>query len=654
MIRSLDRSSWPPMMSYGSRRTRRIVSIEVTDVLDDPEQLLIGVQRNPSVAIEQGTALLHADPTPRHRALAMWTIGMAQRELGELHTARDDARAGLGAGDRARRCGAGIAHRRLAVPGRRLPGRAGERSAHPRRVRTGTARGVRGRLRTQRGVILYEQGDFAAALEQYESALHLLAASGDSLGELRQRVNIGALLLLPRPARRRPRAPRARRRPSRAARPDAPAGGGRAEPGPPGRSCRRPALGVRLLRAGSGRYERSATKVRSAGRCGSTSPRLLHANLLNEAVRLADEAVTESEETEGGLDLAESLLVAAEAQLAATDGAGRDAGRTSEDEFLKRGRPAWAALARADVAARLGGRWATRSWSPRPRPTPELDRAGYRIQAVRPALLAADLRIDLDDVDGAEQVWRRSRGSSPASVLDEVSVLRIRALVALGRGQRAEARRTVNRGVRLLAEHQVILGAIELRADARRTATTSPRSGPAGHRRPPATASCCAAGGDAPDRLAAPGRPTSRRRGAGRAADRAARRRRPAASGERGRQRRRRARPPAPALEGRIRGHLRRAPAGRPGARAARRVGSTARRAGADRVRQPRRPAASPSRSSAGGRRCTTSGGSTGSFRTSTAAATPSTGSTGPRGRRRHERRRQRRSGCSPVRWPSA
>ena len=70
------------MMSHGREHPRRIVSGEVTDVLDDPEQLLVGVQRNPAAAIEDGLAVLHADPTPRHRTIAMWTIGMAQRELG--------------------------------------------------------------------------------------------------------------------------------------------------------------------------------------------------------------------------------------------------------------------------------------------------------------------------------------------------------------------------------------------------------------------------------------------------------------------------------------------------------------------------------------------------------------------------------------------
>ena len=52
-------------------------------------------------------------------------------------------------------------------------------------------------------------------------------------------------------------------------------------------------------------------------------------------MQLADRAVTESEETEGGLDLAESLLVAAEAHLAAGDiGESEALAERSEDEFL--------------------------------------------------------------------------------------------------------------------------------------------------------------------------------------------------------------------------------------------------------------------------------------------------------------------------------
>ena len=195
---------------------------------------------------------------------------------------------------------------------------------------------------------------------------------------------------------------------------------------------------------------------------------LLQANLLGEAVQLADSAVTESEETEGGLDLAESLLVAAEAHLAAGDtGESEALAERSEDEFLRSGRPAWGALARS-VLLRIRG-------VDGPNPdlaeeieanAAELERAGYRMQAVRARLFAAELRIGLGDIDGAERLLATVGPAVATSLLDEVATLRVRALVAHARDRHADARRAVNRGVRLLADHQVILGAIELRAHA--------------------------------------------------------------------------------------------------------------------------------------------------------------------------------------------
>ena len=52
----------PLMMSYGSGEDGRIVSNEVPDVLDDPEQLLAGVQRDPSAALARGAAVLARRP----------------------------------------------------------------------------------------------------------------------------------------------------------------------------------------------------------------------------------------------------------------------------------------------------------------------------------------------------------------------------------------------------------------------------------------------------------------------------------------------------------------------------------------------------------------------------------------------------------------
>ncbi len=333
----------------------------------------------------------------------------------------------------------------------------------------GLPEGVRGRLRTQRGTILYERGDFAAALEQYETALQLLATSGDALGELRQRVNLGAL-----------HSYLGRLDDARAELELAITQAGELD------QTLIQAIAEQNLAHVDGlvgdlprafdSFERAARRYERSGYEGpfthslrlDHTRALLHANLLDEAVQLADRAVTESEQTEGGLDLAESLLVAAEAHLAAGDIVeGEALAERSEEEFLQRDRPAWAALARS-VLLRV------RAVDD---PTPELaaeteanagdlDRYGYRMQAVRAKLLAAELRIGLGDVDGAEELLSSLAPSVTTSLLDEVAALAVRALVAEARGRRSHARRAVNRGVRLLADHHAVLGAIELRAHA--------------------------------------------------------------------------------------------------------------------------------------------------------------------------------------------
>jgi tetratricopeptide (TPR) repeat protein len=456
------------MMSYGQERPCRIVSSEVTDVLD-PEQLLIGVQRNPSAAIAEGMAMLDADPSPRHRVIAMWTIGMAHRELGELHTARDTLER---AWEAAIELDDAVMASHIAVSLSLVVAFQGEleNALHILDVSEPLLpEQLRGRLRTQRGVILYEQGDFAASLEQYETALALLAESGDGLGELRQRINLGALhSYLGRLDDARAHLELAL---AQAEQLDQTMLQAVAEQN----LAHTDTLAGDLPRAFES-FERAARRYERSGYDGpfahslrlDHARALLHANLLSEATQLADRAVKESEETEGSLDLAESLMVAAETHLAAGDVAAATAlAERSEAEFADRGRPAWATLARAVLLrARAADGPAPGLIAETEENAAELLRQGYRLPAARAGLLAAELRIGEGDVAGAERLTSSIASSASASLLDEVSVLRIRALIALGRDRRAEARRTVNRGVRLLAEHQAVLGAIELRAHA--------------------------------------------------------------------------------------------------------------------------------------------------------------------------------------------
>jgi hypothetical protein len=83
---------------------------------------------------------------------------------------------------------------------------------------------------------------------------------------------------------------------------------------------------------------------------------------------------------------------------------------------------------------------------------------------LRATLLAAELRVRLGDVEGADALMKVAARSVSSSVVHQPSALRVRALIDAARGKRARARRAVNLGVRILNQHQALLGAIELRA----------------------------------------------------------------------------------------------------------------------------------------------------------------------------------------------
>ena len=206
---------------------------------------------------------------------------------------------------------------------------------------------------------------------------------------------------------------------------------------------------------------------------------LLQANLLDEAVEAADRAVIESEATEGDLELAESLLVAAEAHLASGDiTAAADTAKRSVGHFIEHDRPAWAALARS-VAAGAAGRpsLAARRWPSRWPPTPE--RSTGTATTSKPTVSSWRLPSCTSSCatqTGPASFWRRQAAPPGSSAIQRAAALRITASLELLRGRPQRARRAVNQGVRILNDHHAVLGAIELRAFAAASSVGSPAS----------------------------------------------------------------------------------------------------------------------------------------------------------------------------------
>jgi tetratricopeptide (TPR) repeat protein len=160
----------------------------------DQDALLALVQRDPRAVTEAAAAMVAGDPSARAAVVASWAVGMAHRELGELELARRDLeRAWTAAMD----LGEGELAGEVAVSLSLVVAYQGE-LANALEILAVSEPGVSerslGRLRTQRGMILYEAGRFGDALAEYEAALELLIANDDALGEARLRVNIGAVL----------------------------------------------------------------------------------------------------------------------------------------------------------------------------------------------------------------------------------------------------------------------------------------------------------------------------------------------------------------------------------------------------------------------------------------------------------------------------
>jgi tetratricopeptide (TPR) repeat protein len=437
---------------------------------DDPEQLVLGVQRDPRAALHRAAAILAGDPDGRARVLAHWAIGMAHRELGEMGSARRDLEE---AWNEALAIDDGALAGQIAITLSLVVAFQGEVAGALAILdvsEPGIADEHRGRLRTQRATILYQRGDFAAALAEFEAALGLLAASGDSLGELRHRINLGALLSYLG------RLDEARQHLRAAA----------VHAEDLDQTLSRAVVEQNLAHIAAlegdfplafGSFDRAEQLFRSSSRydgimAGSLrldhARALLRANLLREAVEVADRAVADLVASEVALDLAEGQLVAAETHIASGDHEGGAAlAAMAVEGFTALGRTTWAALARAVLQRALARQAPTAALAGEIAANADtLRRLGCRVDAVRADLLAAELLVSTGDLDRADALVRRAAPDVGSSVVLQPEALRLRALIDVARGQRGRARRAVNQGVRLLAGHQAVLGALELRAHA--------------------------------------------------------------------------------------------------------------------------------------------------------------------------------------------
>jgi hypothetical protein len=199
---------------------------------------------------------------------------------------------------------------------------------------------------------------------------------------------------------------------------------------------------------------------------------LLAASLHAEALVAAEQAAAELADEGMLLDRAEALLVACvAARLAGAFERAERLARSATSAFLEQQRPAWALRAQHALLEIL---WVTRRHDAATEAlartiADELAAAGWRDWARDVHLLVGHLAVERGDL--AEASRRLQLAKSGAQGWNRAAAAaNLQARVYYARGERANARRAVRRGLRYLEEHEAILGATELRVRAARQA----------------------------------------------------------------------------------------------------------------------------------------------------------------------------------------
>jgi tetratricopeptide (TPR) repeat protein len=441
-----------------------LTAMSVTELRDHVEVDAAGVRAE----AERRRQLDPADLA--ERAGLQWALGVAERELGRLDASANELRVGIelaeAGGDR--QLGAGL-KMSLAVVVSRLGDLDGALdlldTAEP------VLRGAeRARARMNRGLVLYWRGDFAKAITTLDGACRALKRHGDRTGEVRTRINLGAVLGQVRDFRA------AERHLQEAI---AVATG----------------LGQSLIVANAHHnlgflamlqrdLPRAITEFEAAehgyvaGAAGSYLPQV-HANhaqvladagLFDDAETLAHKALEMFESDGHEIEMAGALVTLAEVRLAQRDAAGA---RAAADEaatwYRKQGRDGWVA-----ITTSLALRAAARD-EPRPGGLAEqledvarrLDTAGLETEAARSRLVAALVRAESAAEAPSEPVTLATRRRVLRGPLaDRIVLAHVDAVAAQRRGDASEARRAISRGLEAAMSNQARLGSIETRAHA--------------------------------------------------------------------------------------------------------------------------------------------------------------------------------------------
>lgn len=424
------------------------------------------VHDDPNASVRIATSVLVApDVDDLVRVRARWARGMALRERGEMAPGADDL---FAARQEAVDLGDDVLAARI------------DTTLALVALYTGSADGaleileqakphVHGadlaRLETQRGMIKHRIGDLGAAERDYAAAKRHFAGTDDLVGIVRLLVNSGILYIQRGDLRR-----------SEELLAEAVQIAQRANQGVAAAAARHN-LGYARSRAGKfsaaiddlaeayAAFRRYGRNDHAALALADRAEVLLHSNLLAEAVQAADQALEEIRAHGTDTDRADYALLAARCRMAAGHvQEARGAAEESSDLLRRQHRSAHLALAdllRGEIEARErpSADVAEALWEVSQR----LAKYGWSSEATTARVRAGQLFLSAGKVDRAAEVLGGVRVTANRPAGERAAAYLARALLADTRCDRRRARTAVRQGLRVVADNQTSLGALEFR-----------------------------------------------------------------------------------------------------------------------------------------------------------------------------------------------
>jgi tetratricopeptide (TPR) repeat protein len=424
------------------------------------------VHDDPNAAVQIATSVLVAtDVDELLKVRARWARGMALRERGEMGPGADELFAArqeavdLGDDVLAARIDTTLALVAL------YTGSADGAFEILEQARPHLRGADLARLETQRGMIKHRVGDLAAAERDYAASRRHFAGTDDLIGIARLLVNSGILYI------QRGDLPRSEECLSEAVTIAQRAGQGVAA------AAARHNLGYARSRAGkvSAAIEDLAEAHEQFRRYGRNdlaalvqadrAELLLNSNLLAEALDDADQALQTIRGHGTDTDLADYALLAARCRLAAGHPAeAREAAAESAELLQRQHRFAHLALADSiriylDTAAGPDAE----SGEALAAVSQRLEQFGWSSEAATARVRAGQVLLGAGRVDRAAEVLGGLRVTSNRPAGERAAAYLARGLLAEARCDRRRARTAVRRGLRVVAENQTSLGALEFR-----------------------------------------------------------------------------------------------------------------------------------------------------------------------------------------------